>query len=199
LLVGRDLQKEYDQEPQCVLTLPLLEGTDGQDKMSKSYGNDIGLTDSPQEMYGKTMSITDEMIVKYFRLAADASDEVLVKIESNLNDSSYNPRDAKRLLARSLVELYYDSDSALKAEDHFDEVIVNKSIPDDIPEFQIEGETSLVDAVFLSKIVASKSEVRRLVKQGAVSIDGKKIDDAGFSLRSGQVIKIGKRRFLKIK
>lgn len=199
LLVGRDLQKEYDQEPQCVLTLPLLEGTDGQDKMSKSYGNDIGLTDSPQEMYGKTMSITDEMIVKYFRLAADASDEVLVKIESNLNDSSYNPRDAKRLLARSLVELYYDSDSALKAEDHFDEVIVNKSIPDDIPEFQIKHETSLVDAVFLSKVVASKSEVRRLVKQGAVSVDGKKIDDASFSLRSGQVIKIGKRRFLKIK
>ena len=199
LLVGRDLQKEYNQEPQCVLTLPLLEGTDGQDKMSKSYGNDIGLTDSPQEMYGKTMSITDEMIVKYFRLAADASDEVLVKIESNLNDSSYNPRDAKRLLARSLVELYYDSDSALKAEDHFDEVIVNKSIPDDIPEFQIEGETSLVDAVFLSKVVASKSEVRRLVKQGAVSIDGKKINDANFSLCSGQVIKIGKRRFLKIK
>ncbi len=199
LLVGRDLQKEYDQEPQCVLTLPLLEGTDGQDKMSKSYGNDIGLTDSPQEMYGKTMSITDEMIVKYFRLAADASDEVLVKIESNLNDSSYNPRDAKRLLARSLVELYYDSDSALKAEDHFDEVIVNKSIPDDIPEFQIESETSLVDAVFLSKVVASKSEVRRLVKQGAVSVDGKKIDDASFSLRSGLVIKIGKRRFLKIK
>ena len=199
LLVGRDLQKEYDQEPQCVLTLPLLEGTDGQDKMSKSYGNDIGLTDSPQEMYGKTMSITDEMIVKYFRLAADASDEVLVKIESNLNDSSYNPRDAKRLLARSLVELYYDSDSALKAEDHFDEVIVNKSIPEDIPEFQIEYETSLVDAVFLSKVVASKSEVRRLVKQGAVSVDGKKIDDASFSLRSGQVIKIGKRRFLKIK
>ena len=199
LLVGRDLQKEYDQEPQCVLTLPLLEGTDGQDKMSKSYGNDIGLTDSPQEMYGKTMSITDEMIVKYFRLAADASDEVLVKIESNLNNSNYNPRDAKRLLARSLVELYYDSDSALKAEDHFDEVIVNKSIPDDIPEFQIESETSLVDAVFLSKVVASKSEVRRLVKQGAVSVDGKKIDDASFSLRSGQVIKIGKRRFLKIK
>ena len=199
LLVGRDLQKEYNQEPQCVLTLPLLEGTDGQDKMSKSYGNDIGLTDSPQNMYGKTMSITDEMIVKYFRLAADASDEVLVKIESNLNDLSYNPRDAKRLLARSLVELYYDSDSALKAEDHFDEVIVNKSIPDDIPEFQIEYETSLVDAVFLSKVVASKSEVRRLVKQGAVSVDGKKIDDASFSLRSGQVIKIGKRRFLKIK
>ena len=199
LLVGRDLQKEYDQEPQCVLTLPLLEGTDGQDKMSKSYGNDIGLTDSPQEMYGKTMSITDEMIVKYFRLAADASDEVLVKIESNLNDSNYNPMVAKRLLARSLVELYYDSDSALKAEDHFDEVIVNKSIPDDIPEFQIESETSLVDAVFLSKGVASKSEVRRLVKQGAVSVDGKKIDDASFSLRSGQVIKIGKRRFLKIK
>jgi len=199
LLVGRDLQKEYDQEPQCVLTLPLLEGTDGQDKMSKSYGNDIGLTDSPQEMYGKTMSITDEMIVKYFRLAADASDEALIEVESNLNDSSYNPRDAKRLLARSLVELYYDSVSASNAENHFDEVIVNKSIPEDIPEFQLESETSLVDAAFLSKVVESKSEVRRLVKQGAVSIDGKKIDDASLLLVSGQVIKIGKRRFLKIK
>lgn len=199
LLVGRDLQKEYDQEPQCVLTLPLLEGTDGQDKMSKSYGNDIGLTDSPQEMYGKTMSITDEMIVKYFRLAADASDEALIEVESNLNDSSYNPRDAKRLLARSLVELYYDSVSASNAENHFDEVIVNKSIPEDIPEFQLESETSLVDAAFLSKVVESKSEVRRLVKQGAVSVDGKKIDDASLLLVSGQVIKIGKRRFLKIK
>ena len=201
LLVGRDLQKEYNQEPQCVLTLPLLEGTDGQDKMSKSYGNDIGLTDSPEEMYGKTMSITDEMIVKYFRLAADASDEVVDQVEIKLKDTTYNPRDAKRLLARSLVELYYGVDDALKAEKHFDQVVVNKNIPDNIPEYKLVGKVSIVDAIFSSKVVESKSEVRRLIKQGAVSIDGNKLDDVNFMLdsKSNQVVKIGKRRFLKIK
>ncbi len=201
LLVGRDLQKEYNQEPQCVLTLPLLEGTDGQDKMSKSYGNDIGLTDSPEEMYGKTMSITDEMIVKYFRLAADASDEVVYQVEIKLKDTTYNPRDAKRLLARSLVELYYGVDDALKAEKHFDQVVVNKNIPDNIPEYKLVGKVSIVDAIFSSKVVESKSEVRRLIKQGAVSIDGNKLDDVNFMLdsKSNQVVKIGKRRFLKIK
>ena len=201
LLVGRDLQKEYNQEPQCVLTLPLLEGTDGQDKMSKSYGNDIGLTDSPEEMYGKTMSITDEMIVKYFRLAADASDEVVDQVEIKLKDKTYNPRDAKRLLARSLVELYYGVDDALKAEKHFDQVVVNKNIPDNIPEYKLVGKVSIVDAIFSSKVVESKSEVRRLIKQGAVSIDGNKLDDVNFMLdsKSNQVVKIGKRRFLKIK
>lgn len=201
LLVGRDLQKEYNQEPQCVLTLPLLEGTDGQDKMSKSYGNDIGLTDSPEEMYGKTMSITDEMIVKYFRLAADASDEVVDQVEIKLKDTTYNPRDAKRLLARSLVELYYGVDDALKAEKHFDQVVVNKNIPDNIPEYKLVGKVSIVDAIFSSKVVESKSEVRRLIKQGAVSIDGNKLDDVNFILdsKSNQVVKIGKRRFLKIK
>ena len=201
LLVGRDLQKEYNQEPQCVLTLPLLEGTDGQDKMSKSYGNDIGLTDSPEEMYGKTMSITDEMIVKYFRLAADANDEVVDQVEIKLKDTTYNPRDAKRLLARSLVELYYGVDDALKAEKHFDQVVVNKNIPDNIPEYKLVGKVSIVDAIFSSKVVESKSEVRRLIKQGAVSIDGNKLDDVNFMLdsKSNQVVKIGKRRFLKIK
>ena len=201
LLVGRDLQKEYNQEPQCVLTLPLLEGTDGQDKMSKSYGNDIGLTDSPEEMYGKTMSITDEMIVKYFRLAADASDEVVDQVEIKLKDTTYNPRDAKRLLARSLVELYYGVDDALKAEKHFDQVVVNKNIPENIPEYKLVGKVSIVDAIFSSKVVESKSEVRRLIKQGAVSIDGNKLDDVNFMLdsKSNQVVKIGKRRFLKIK
>ena len=201
LLVGRDLQKEYNQEPQCVLTLPLLEGTDGQDKMSKSYGNDIGLSDSPEEMYGKTMSITDEMIVKYFRLAADASDEVVDQVEIKLKDTTYNPRDAKRLLARSLVELYYGVDDALKAEKHFDQVVVNKNIPDNIPEYKLVGKVSIVDAIFSSKVVESKSEVRRLIKQGAVSIDGNKLDDVNFILdsKSNQVVKIGKRRFLKIK
>jgi len=200
LLVGRDLQREYGQDPQVVITLPLLEGTDGSDKMSKSYGNDIGLTDSPEEMYGKTMSISDEMIVKYLTLAADASDDRIKEVKLSLNDPEQNPRDAKRLLARALVELYYDNDSAKKAENHFDEVIVNKNIPEEIPEYHIDNEMLIIDIIFESQMSSSKSEARRLIKQGAVSIDGVKIDNPNFVLATDNicVIKVGKRRFLKL-
>lgn len=200
LLVGRDLQREYKQDPQVVITLPLLEGTDGKDKMSKSYGNDIGLTDSPEDMYGKAMSIKDEMIVKYFILAADASDELIDTVKSNLSDKAHNPRDSKRLLGRTLVELYYDKDQANKAEEHFDRVIVNKNIPDIMPEYHVKSEMLIVDILYSSEMVKSKSEARRLISQGAVSIDGEKIIDVSFMLskKPGSVIKIGKRRFLKI-
>ena len=200
LLVGRDLQREYSQEPQVVITLPLLEGTDGNDKMSKSYGNDIGLTDSPEEMYGKTMSISDKMIVKYLTLAADASDDLIKEVELSLNDPKQNPRDAKRLLARALVELYYDNDLAKKAENHFDQVIVNKNIPENMPEYHIENEMLIVDIIFDSQMSSSKSEARRLIKQGAVSIDGEKINDPSATLDPGNVcvIKVGKRRFLQL-
>ena len=200
LLVGRDLQREYKQDPQVVITLPLLEGTDGNDKMSKSYGNDIGLTDSPEDMYGKAMSIKDEMIVKYFILAADSSDELIDTVKSNLSDKAHNPRDSKRLLGRTLVELYYDKDQANKAEEHFDRVIVNKNIPDIMPEYHVKSEMLIVDILYSSEMVKSKSEARRLISQGAVSIDGEKIIDVSFMLskKPGSVIKIGKRRFLKI-
>ena len=200
LLVGRDLQREYKQDPQIVITLPLLEGTDGKDKMSKSYGNDIGLTDSPEDMYGKTMSITDDMILKYFTLAADANVDTVKRAEAMLNDSSQNPRDVKRLLARKIVELYYNDDSAKKAEDYFDQVIVNKNIPDVLPEYHIEDEMLIVDVIFDSKMSSSKSEARRLIKQGAVSIDGEKIKDPSATLNPGSVcvIKVGKRRFLQL-
>ncbi len=130
LLVGRDLQREYGQQPQCIVTLPLLEGTDGVEKMSKSYGNDIGLLDPPEEKYGKIMSITDEMIAKYFRLAADADDEKVAAVEERLADDKTNPRDVKRELGRAVVELYHGTDAAQKAEQHFDKIIVQKDIPD---------------------------------------------------------------------
>ena len=200
LLVGRDLQREYKQDPQIVITLPLLEGTDGKDKMSKSYGNDIGLTDSPEDMYGKTMSITDDMILKYFTLAADANVDTVKRVEAMLNDSSQNPRDVKRLLARKIVELYYNADTAKKAEEYFDQVIVNKNIPNDLPEYHIEDEMLIVDVIFDSKMSSSKSEARRLIKQGAVSIDGEKINDTSATLNPGSVcvIKVGKRRFLQL-
>ena len=200
LLVGRDLQREYKQDPQVVITLPLLEGTDGKDKMSKSYGNDIGLTDLPEDMYGKAMSITDNMIIKYLTLAADGNDEIIKMVESDLSNSEYNPRDAKRLLGRTLVELYYDKDQAEKAEEHFDKVIVNKNTPEIIPEYHVKSEMSIVDILHDSEIVKSKSEARRLINQGAVSIGGEKIVDANLSLNNkiDGIIKVGKRRFLKI-
>lgn len=200
LLVGRDLQREYKQDPQAVITLPLLEGTDGKDKMSKSYGNDIGLTDLPEDMYGKAMSITDNMIIKYLTLAADGNDEIIKMVESDLSDPEYNPRDAKRLLGRTLVELYYDKDQAEKAQEHFDKVIVNKNTPEIIPEYRVKSEMSIVDILHDSEIVKSKSEARRLINQGAVSIGGLKIIDANLSLNNkiDGIIKVGKRRFLKI-
>ena len=201
LLVGRDLQKEYDQEPQVVITLPLLEGTDGHDKMSKSYGNDIGLTDSPEDMYGKSMSINDDMILKYFTLAADADDDLLNQVEKDLNDSTFNPRDAKRLLARTLVELYYDKDSAQKAEQHFDQVIVNKDNPDDMSEYILDDNMNIIDVLHNSELVGSKSEARRLLNQGAIRIDGERVSDMELILSKGNeyIIKVGKRRFLKAK
>ena len=201
LLVGRDLQREYEQDPQAIITCPLLEGTDGIEKMSKSYGNDIGLNDSPEDMYGKTMSIKDDMIIKYFTLAADADDNLLNQVKKDLSDSSFNPRDSKRLLGRSLVELYYNRDLALQAEQHFDQVIVNKDNPDDMSEFSLKKDMKIIEVLHSSDLVSSKSEARRLLNQGAIRIEGEKVSDIDMILSNGTeyIIKVGKRRFLKVK
>ena len=201
LLVGRDLQREYEQDPQAIITCPLLEGTDGIEKMSKSYGNDIGLNDSPEDMYGKTMSIKDDMIIKYFTLAADADENLLNQVKKDLSDSSFNPRDSKRLLGRSLVELYYNRDLALQAEQHFDQVIVNKDNPDDMSEFSLKKDMKIIEVLHSSDLVSSKSEARRLLNQGAIRIEGEKVSDMDMILYNGTeyIIKVGKRRFLKVK
>ncbi|MCH7733076.1 MAG: tyrosine--tRNA ligase [Candidatus Marinimicrobia bacterium] len=201
LLVGRDLQREYGQEPQCIITMPLLEGTDGVEKMSKSYGNHIGLLDSPDDKYGKIMSISDDMIVKYFRLAVDADDEKIADVEQKLSDGKTNPRDIKRELARALVTLYHDKDTALNAERHFDHVVVNKNIPDEIDEYILEKNQLLVDVIATAGLTKSKGEARRLIKQNAVKLDGKTCLDINHVLNQGEekVIKVGKRRFLKVK
>ena len=201
LLVGRDLQRESGLEPQCIVTLPLLEGTDGTEKMSKSYGNDIALTESAEDMYGKTLSIPDEMIEKYFQLGVDYSDNQLVEIQGLLSDSSINPRDVKRRLARELVSLYYDDSEAQKAEEHFDSIFIDKGIPDDIPEVHLTQSTLLVDILAEAKLVQSKGEAKRLIKQNAVKIEGETCTDFTYSIEqnSGEyVIKVGKRRFLKV-
>ena len=200
LLVGRDLQKANGQNPQCIITLPLLEGTDGIDKMSKSYGNDIGLHDKPEDMYGKTLSISDDMIVKWFTLAADADEAVVKSAESRLADSSINPMEVKRELARAVVELYYDAETASQAEHHFNTIVVGKGTPDDIPEFSLNEEDLIVNVIFDAGILQSKGEARRMIKQGAVKLDGESITDiqATITPSGEQILKVGKRRFLKV-
>jgi len=201
LLVGRDLQREYGQEPQCIITLPLLEGTDGVEKMSKTYGNEIGLLDAPEDKYGKIMSISDDMIVKYFRLAADADDQKVEAIKSLLSDSKTNPRDVKRELGRAIVKIYHGADEAQAAEQHFDKVIVQKDIPDEMDEVELEFDQLLVDIVTNAGLTKSKGEARRLIKQNAVKLDGAVCKDIDQKLHAGKesVIKVGKRRFLKVK
>ncbi len=201
LLVGRDLQREYDQSPQAIVTCPLLEGTDGHEKMSKSYGNDIGLTDSPEDMYGKSMSISDDMIEKYFLLAADADEVTMSEVKAQLSDSSVNPRDVKRALGRALVELYHGKDAAHQAEQHFDQVIVNKDAPEDMDEIILSKNCSIIDIITDSGMTKSKGEARRMMKQGAVRIDNEKVTDIDLVISKGNemVIKVGKRRFLRVK
>ena len=200
LLVGRDLQKDHGQEPQCIITTPLLEGTDGVEKMSKSYGNHIGLQDTPEDMYGKTLSISDDMILKWFTLAADAEDSVTKSVKKRLEDPAVNPMDVKRELARAVVALYYDDKTATKAEDHFNTVVVGKGIPDDMPEYSLKGEDLIVNVIFDAGLLKSKGEARRMVKQGAVKLDGKPVDDIKKTLtpNGAQILKVGKRRFLKV-
>ena len=201
LLVGRDLQREYDQDPQSIITLPLLEGTDGVEKMSKSYDNYIALDDSPEDMYGKLMSINDSMITKYYELTVFADKEKVLSVKNQLKDSSINPRDIKRDLAKDLVERYYDADRALEAEQAFDQIFVKKSIPDNISVFKIENDATILEVLLSENLIDSKAEGKRLIVQNAVKIDGEVCSEPGYVIGKGcgeLVVKVGKRRFLKI-
>jgi len=203
LLVGREIMREYGLEPQIILTLPLLVGLDGVEKMSKSLGNYIGINEPANEMFGKTMSIADNMIYKYFELATDVSDIELTKIKQQLNDSSINPRDIKAKLANEIVKVYHGASAAKKADKEFNRVFREKSLPTDIPEFQYnkdEGKIWIVKLITSNGLASSNGETRRLIKQGAVSINGEKISDPDleFIPKEETIIKVGKRRFLKI-
>ena len=202
LLVGRDLQKSNGQAPQCIITTPLLEGTDGVEKMSKSYGNHIGLHDKPEDMYGKTLSISDDMILKWLVLAADVDNEVLEKAKKQLKSPSYNPMEIKRDLARRIITLFYNQKAALKAEEYFNSIVVGKGIPKDIKEYHCKSDELIVNVMFNSGLLKSKGEARRMIKQGAVRLDGQLVSDINFEIKfkiKGEVIlKIGKRRFLKV-
>ena len=194
LLVGRDLQKSNGQAPQCIITTPLLEGTDGVEKMSKSYGNHIGLHDKPEDMYGKTLSISDDMILKWLVLAADVDNEVLEKAKKQLKSPSNNPMEIKRDLARRIITLFYNQKAALKAEEYFNSIVVGKGIPKDIKEYRCKSDELIVNVMFNSGLLKSKGEARRMIKQGAVRLDGQLVSDINFEIK----FKIGKRRFLKV-
>ena len=202
LLVGRDIQREYGIEPQIILTMPLLVGTDGAEKMSKSYDNYIGIDESPQNMYGKTLSIPDDLIYTYFELVTDEPIEELKKIKEALKNPDINPRDLKRRLARKIVEMYHSKEAAVKAEEEFDKIFVKKGIPDEMPEMELDSseEITLLDLIMKAGFAPSRGEARRLIMQGGVSIDGEKITDAkySFSPQKDFILKVGKRKFMKV-
>ncbi len=208
LLAGRELMEKLGMEPQVCLTLPLLEGTDGVRKMSKSYGNYIGLTDEPNDMFGKVMSIPDNMMVKYFRLASTVDVDEIDAIEADLAEDKLHPNKVKRSLARNIVGAYYDEASAVAAEEAFDKLFKSHEVPDDIPVF--DGELILNDdgqvymAAFLNQagLAASAGEARRLIDGGGVKIDDVAMEPKSYNvdpqILQGAVIKVGKRKFLKI-
>ena len=200
LLMGRNLQKDVGQKPQCILTMPILEGTDGIEKMSKSYGNDIGISDSANDMYGKTLSIPDNVMLSWFTLAADADNKYIEVVEQKIKNSNVNPMELKRDLARRIVSLYYDEKIALDAENHFNQVTVSKGMPDVIQEYQLKEEDLLVNIIADSGLLKSKSEARRMIKQSAVKIDGEAIKDIQYKVSVGDsfVLKVGKRKFLRV-
>lgn len=200
LLMGRNLQRDIGQDPQCILTMPILAGTEGVEKMSKSYGNDIGISDTANDMYGKTLSIPDESMLSWYTLAADADETVIENVKIRLSDSSINPMEIKRELARKIVELYYDKDKAIDAENYFNNITVSKGMPDVIDEYKIDEECLLVDIIVGSGLLNSKSEARRMIKQSAVRLDGKVVSDIQLALSPGKerMLKVGKRRFLKV-
>ena len=200
LLLARDLQKEYDMEPQVALTMPLIEGTDGREKMSKSYDNYIGFNDSPNDMYGKALSIPDNLIFKYFRYVSNLSLKEINDYELSLKTNKINHRDLKRKLAREIVSIYHNNNAASQAEENFDIVIVNKGIPKDIKEVTIKNRIKLVDFLLGYDLVSSKGEAKRLIKQSAVKINDDVVLDFHLNLEVSTIytIKVGKRRFIKI-
>ncbi|WP_003541699.1 tyrosine--tRNA ligase [Desulfotomaculum nigrificans] len=206
LLMGRTLQKEFGQEPQIALMMPILEGLDGVNKMSKSLGNYIGIDEPPQEMYGKTMSLPDELMVRYFELVTPVPLEEVRSIAKGLAEGTLHPRDVKMRLAREIVSFYHGPEAAMQAEEQFKKVFQKKELPDEIDQFVVtedlyeDGLVILPRLMTQAKLASSTSEARRLIKEGAVKIDGEKVTDPNlrFAPTDGMVIRAGKRRFARL-
>jgi tyrosyl-tRNA synthetase len=208
LLMGRDLQREFGQEPQIVLTVPLLEGLDGVQKMSQSLGNYVGITEPPEEMFGKLMSLPDELIAKYVLLCTDAGAGEASRVEAGLADGSLHPAEEKRRMARAVVGLYHGPEAAAAAEDRFDLVHRQHQVPPDVPEVPLPEGAMVDGTVWLPRLLAllglasSNADARRLVEQGAVKVDGQAIDDPNREFAPeelvGKVLQKGRREFVRI-
>jgi tyrosyl-tRNA synthetase len=204
LLVARDIQREYGQEPEVIMMLPILEGLDGVNKMSKSLGNYVGINEDPREMYGKLMSISDDLMWRYYELLSDISPEELEKKRSLVESGEYHPKRAKMDLAFEIVARFHGIESARRAEEEFERVFSKREVPAEMAyfEFKVEGGMKLVRILTESGLAKSNSEAKRLIEQGGVKIDGEKIVDVDFVIPSDgreRVIKVGKKSFIRIK
>jgi len=207
LLLGRHIQKSYRQSPQVIITMPILEGLDGKEKMSKSLGNYIGITEPAREMYGKIMSIPDELIFRYFRLLTTFPETKINTLENQFRKGKLHPKEAKARLAFELVKFYHGEEEAKKEAETFETVFSRKEIPSEIPSYQInpekiaDGKMWVVELLKLTGLAKSGSEARRLIQQGGVRWDGEKIKsvDAMLSVNEEHILQVGKRRFLRIK
>jgi len=191
LLMGRKVQKRYDQPEQDIITVPLLEGIDGEKKMSKSYGNYIALPDNPEDMFGKIMSIPDVLILKYFELATDV---LMDEVKNIVAD----PMNAKKRLAREIVAMYHSDEAAKKAEENFVKTFSKKETPDEIKEVAVKSK-NILDVLVEVGFCSSKGEARRNILQGGVTVSGEVVKDFNFEVKTGEIIKKGKRYFVKIK
>ena len=204
LLVGRDIQREYGVEPQVTITMPILVGTDGVEKMSKSLDNFIGFNESPREIFGKTMRIPDALIVDYFLLATDTHADELAAIKRELADPATNPSTVKRRLAKTLVTLYHSDEDAASAEKEFNRMFREKESPEEIQEAALRapgGRIGIIQLLADAGLVPSRNEARRMIEQGAVSIDGVRIQDqnAVMDITAGVVVRVGKRGFRRVR
>ncbi|MCD6238243.1 MAG: tyrosine--tRNA ligase [Thermotogae bacterium] len=201
LIVGRHLQSEYGQEPQIIMTLPIIEGTDGKLKMSKSYNNYIAFNDGAKDMYGKLMSIPDSLILKYMRLLTKIPEEEVVMFGKGMKTGKLNPRDVKMRLARDITTFFHGEGEAAKAEQEFRQIFSERGIPSSMPKVYVDEDTmpllSLIKQIQKDK---SNSELKRLITQGAISVDGKKVTDifAPITIENGMIVRIGKRKFVRI-
>ena len=198
LLVGRTLMKEYGLSPQAVVTVPLLEGLDGVEKMSKSLGNYIGIYDSPKDMYGKAMSIPDSLISKYMELLTDIPIED-IKNYVKAMENGENPRNIKGILAKEIVKIYHGESEALNAEEEFKRIFSSKGLPDEIEEVTVNKDDNILNVLSICMSSESKSNLKRLVSQGSVTLDNEKINDINALISKEGILKVGKRNFFKIK
>jgi tyrosyl-tRNA synthetase len=205
-LMGRELQQMIGQPRQQVFLVPLLVGTDGQQKMSKSLGNYVGVEDPPNDMYGKVMSIPDDLIMDYFELLTDVPDKELAEFKQQLSARSVNPMILKKRLAREIVGQFHSAGAARDAESHFEKVVQGRGVPEGADECAVVGEfvgdgiyrLDIAPALLEKGLVKSRGEVKRLLAQGAIEVNGKRIDNSVVEITSGSVVQVGKRRFLKI-